>query len=614
MEETRIIKIEIDAGPVERAAVSIKSLTEANKKLREERKALDITTAEGQKQIELINKSLDRNDAMIKQNSSSLEKQRLNVGNYTSSIKAALPALDGMTGGAASAAQGIVGMTKSSLAFIATPIGAIIGAIGVALAALTAYFKGSEEGQNKFNKIMAVGTVLFERFQDVLEAIGAALLNAPSKFDKFSTAIKIAFFPITLAISQIKMLAAAFERFFPETAASIKKYFNDIIDDADKISNLEANIVKQERALVEERAKINLDVSILRENAAKSDGATKKAYVQQAIALEQKLAAEEVKLAEQRRDLAKQNVKVGQDDIAGLDALAQAEAAVNTARASAFENTLKMQKELEALNTAEQTARIAALKAESDDKIAQQKEEDAQLAELRAADFQEGTSIEDEAAAHKMKLSSDVLFQKTTDEQAATLSASIESEKRKNIDKIEAQNKRDAQMGAALQASAFLKQIAGKNKALAIASIIIDTYVGAAKAISAYAAFPPLAAVMGALIVAMGIANVAKVAGVQFASGGYTGPGEKYKPVGIVHANEYVIPSESVNKYGAGHFNRYLPGYFDGGLVTNQAVAATNDQMTVASAIKSLPNMQISWTEGLLMNDRIKFKEQLTTR
>src|SRR5258705_7081680 len=97
-DETRIIKIEIDAGPVERAAVSIKTLTDANKKLREERKALDITTADGQKQIELINQSLDRNDKLIKQNSSSLEKQRLNVGNYTSSIKSALPALDGMNG------------------------------------------------------------------------------------------------------------------------------------------------------------------------------------------------------------------------------------------------------------------------------------------------------------------------------------------------------------------------------------------------------------------------------------------------------------------------------------------------------------------------------------
>ena len=53
-EETRIIKIEIDAEPTQKAAISLQSLADANRKLREERKNLDITTAEGRKQIELI--------------------------------------------------------------------------------------------------------------------------------------------------------------------------------------------------------------------------------------------------------------------------------------------------------------------------------------------------------------------------------------------------------------------------------------------------------------------------------------------------------------------------------------------------------------------------------
>src|SRR5690625_3431139 len=41
-----------------------------------------------------------------------------------------------------------------------------------------------------------------------------------------------------------------------------------------------------------------------------------------------------------------------------------------------------------------------------------------------------------------------------------------------------------------------------------------------------------------------------------FATGGYTGPGRKYKPAGIVHADEYVIRKESQQKisrnYGRG--------------------------------------------------------------
>ncbi|MBN8224754.1 MAG: hypothetical protein J0L89_08045, partial [Xanthomonadales bacterium] len=35
-----------------------------------------------------------------------------------------------------------------------------------------------------------------------------------------------------------------------------------------------------------------------------------------------------------------------------------------------------------------------------------------------------------------------------------------------------------------------------------------------------------------------------------FAEGGWTGPGGKYTPRGIVHADEYVMPKETVHHYG----------------------------------------------------------------
>ncbi len=191
-EETRIVKIEVDAGPVEKAAISIKTLTDANKKLREERKNLDITTEEGRKEIERINKSLDRNNQLIKDNSSTIEKNRMNVGNYTESIKAAAPALDKMTGGLYSAAQGAVGMTKSMLAFVASGPGVIFLALGAAIGALTAYFKGSEEGQDKLAKVMAIGKVAFEGFMVVVEkvgevvfAVGEAIFSAGGKLLNF---------------------------------------------------------------------------------------------------------------------------------------------------------------------------------------------------------------------------------------------------------------------------------------------------------------------------------------------------------------------------------------------------------------------------------------------
>ena len=67
--------------------------------------------------------------------------------------------------------------------------------------------------------------------------------------------------------------------------------------------------------------------------------------------------------------------------------------------------------------------------------------------------------------------------------------------------------------------------------------------------------------------------------GGSFATGGYTGPGAKYQPAGVVHADEYVIRKESTNKirsrFGLGildYINRHgeIPGlgYASGGLVS----------------------------------------------
>jgi len=46
------------------------------------------------------------------------------------------------------------------------------------------------------------------------------------------------------------------------------------------------------------------------------------------------------------------------------------------------------------------------------------------------------------------------------------------------------------------------------------------------------------------------IANAMSMAAGGFAEGGYTGPGGKYQPAGVVHRGEYVMPQETVQRYG----------------------------------------------------------------
>jgi len=109
---------------------SIDNLTKANKALREERKKLDLQSEGGKKRVSEINKSLDANTSIVKNNSSALEKQRLNIGNYQGAFEKLAPAQ-------AAAAQGFLGIAKSMLAVIATPIGFILGVLATVIGLVT---------------------------------------------------------------------------------------------------------------------------------------------------------------------------------------------------------------------------------------------------------------------------------------------------------------------------------------------------------------------------------------------------------------------------------------------------------------------------------------------
>jgi len=58
-----------------------------------------------------------------------------------------------------------------------------------------------------------------------------------------------------------------------------------------------------------------------------------------------------------------------------------------------------------------------------------------------------------------------------------------------------------------------------------------------------------------------------------FAEGGYTGPGAKYQPAGIVHAGEYVLTQEQVKRLGLQSIEAFANrGYANGGFVTSADV------------------------------------------
>ncbi|MER3808830.1 phage tail length tape measure family protein [Klebsiella pneumoniae] len=99
--------------------------------------------------------------------------------------------------------------------------------------------------------------------------------------------------------------------------------------------------------------------------------------------------------------------------------------------------------------------------------------------------------------------------------------------------------------------SAIYKVAFAASKAFAIA----DSMVKIQQAIASGAVSAPYPAniIAMASIVAQTasiVSNIQAVSGVGFASGGYTGPGSKYQPAGIVHKGEYVFDQASTNRIG----------------------------------------------------------------
>ncbi len=229
-------------------ANSIEALKKQNSELLKERNKLDTSTEEGRAAIEKLNQQYDKNSKIIAENSTQVEKQRFNIGNSTESIIKAsehieklkkenqqltvvLKTVDKSTAegkeqynqintaiqnnitqinkykvvvkqttsvtdqaaaglkqlapGQTAAAQGFIGMTKSALAFIATPIGAILAAIGLAVAGVIAYFKQFEPVldfiEDAVTKVSAVFSSLIQNLDKVASIIGNVLTGNFSK-------------------------------------------------------------------------------------------------------------------------------------------------------------------------------------------------------------------------------------------------------------------------------------------------------------------------------------------------------------------------------------------------------------------------------------------------
>lgn len=299
---------------------SLKQLRIQNAEMIKQRDQISTKTEVGRKKIADLNAQIDKNNVTIRENSSALEKQKINIGNYASALDGIVPGLGGMV-------QGIQASTAAGKAFIATPLGAVLGAIGLALGALTAYFKGSEEGQNRFNRAVQIGGQVLEVFMDLVEEVGGLI------FDTLGSAFTF-----------IGDLADKAANALGINTAALKVYVGEILKTADSIATTQENINALERQLITDRAKTNAEVARLRREADETEGKARIDKINQAIALEEGLLAKEKALAEERLKLAQ--IEAEQDPtIENKKAEAEATAALINLDAQFLQETRKNNKE-----------------------------------------------------------------------------------------------------------------------------------------------------------------------------------------------------------------------------------------------------------------------------
>lgn len=184
---------------LDQQATTIKDARDQNKLLNKLRNETNVTTEEGQAQLKLLNDKLDANNKLVKDNADAYLAQKINVGNYKDSIKEAFNELNILNGGLLGfiaranqaggvgnlltkslkgITQGIFGMIKASLAFIATPIGAVVAAIGLVLGLLVNYLKSTQSGIDAVTSVTRPLAAIFESLIGILEEVGKFLFEA----------------------------------------------------------------------------------------------------------------------------------------------------------------------------------------------------------------------------------------------------------------------------------------------------------------------------------------------------------------------------------------------------------------------------------------------------
>lgn len=611
--EQVILEFSVDEGA---SIESIETLTKANKALREERNKLNLQSEAGKKRAQEINTLLDQNTTKIKTNVSALEQQKINIGNYKSALDNVIPGLSGFID---KGEKGVKTVQKLTLAqkLLLGPLGFLI----IALTAIARYFTSTEEGGDKLAIVMAK----LEAFVGVVSDRFTQLGKALSEFSW--EGIKNAFSGVSDEIE--REVAAA-----TDLAERL-----DILDELNLALNIrlseQGNIIK------------NLIIQSKNRSLSEEEASAK---LVEAARLEKQLTGERIALrVAALHGLATQ---IQLENSAHEAAQRTGETALEFAKRLAANQSIDIKRREEIAAQLDQYNGLLDNQANIQEKI--QNQQDAisdKIAEnakkrmealqqeeaLRRATERSQTNVAVSGADPLIdafqtranvitdidkRLSKDLIKRNKDTQDKAAADAILATQLR-----VEAERQAAADIGSIIgSVGSLFESESAEAKILASAQALINTYLAATAALASGSKINPIFGIISAAAaIASGLASVAKINGVQFAEGGYTGPGGKMKPAGIVHAGEVVWNQEDVARVGgparanamrptAPYRHSVIPAYQDGGLVSNSISSPINQQMELANIFKNMPPMELSVKEVSKVQNRVRVKEQISKR
>ena len=402
---------------------------------------------------------------------------------------------DVLTSGLVTQFKAVVSSVKTAIKSLATLKGAIIatgiGAFALAIGSVTAAFNNSEEGQNKFARIMSQIAVVTGNALDVLSDFGTAILNVGKSL---SFLVKGDLGNAALAFQEVRENVGeavdGIKNFGEETRKEIKI--------AGELADARAKADKIERQLLVDRAEADRERAELLEKAVNREKFSTEEriqFLQDASKLDEEITQKEIALTEIRL-----NAKIEENKLSGstkedLQEEAQLRADLITLETTRLSKQKEVTGQIIALKNEEKTANEAATKAAQDEIKAQ---EDALKSfedrELEALAITEELKLE--LAVKKSNDRYDALiklakqFGRDTFE-LETARIIAEQDLRINASKDEVDTKKlteQQKLDLALKFTALGIGLAaeGSNaaKALGIANAIIATYAGAAQALN----------------------------------------------------------------------------------------------------------------------------------